>query len=80
MQSCVEEAAKQDAWFEEEIEQAKMCSTHVTIYSYHRWFVESIDEDDQAIRPFSDVIPLAVRIKWLKMLRQHKGNIFIHLM
>ena len=70
MQGFHEEAVRQDSWFEEEIEQAKMCSTHMIIYSYHRWFSHSIDEESAE---YGEVIPRSVRLRWLKILRHHKG-------
>lgn len=40
------EAAHQDAWFAEEIEQAKLGATHVLIFTHHPWFLSDIYEDD----------------------------------
>lgn len=40
------EVALQNEWFAEEIEQAKLCATHVIIFTFHPWFLSSIDEED----------------------------------
>ena len=40
------EAAHQDAWFAEEIEQAKLGATHVLIFTHHPWFLSDVNEDD----------------------------------
>lgn len=45
---CMEEAALQDSWLEEEIEQAKLCATNITLFSYHPFFYQDLDEDDMA--------------------------------
>jgi hypothetical protein len=44
--SAVEESLKQDAWFTEEIEQAKLCSTIIIVFTYHPWYLHAVDEDD----------------------------------
>jgi hypothetical protein len=36
----------QDRWFEEELEQAKLCAQQVLIFSHHPWFLNSFDEDE----------------------------------
>ena len=40
------ESYKQNEWFAEEIEQAKLCATHVLIFTHHPWFLSTIDEED----------------------------------
>lgn len=40
------EASKQDEWLAEEIEQAKLCSTHVLIFMHHPWFISNIEEEN----------------------------------
>jgi hypothetical protein len=40
------EAAAQDSWFEEEIEESKLCSCHMIIFSYHPWFIMNSQDDD----------------------------------
>jgi 3',5'-cyclic AMP phosphodiesterase CpdA len=40
------ETSLQDDWFAEEIEQAKLSSTHCLIFTHHPWFLDNIDEDD----------------------------------
>ena len=73
------EAATQDLWFEEEIEQAKMCSTHMMIFSYHPWFVGCRDEEDEGEgegggggKAHPKIVPEPIRTKWLKILRHKK--------
>jgi len=44
--SAVKESLKQDAWFTEEIEQAKLCSTIIIVFTYHPWYLHDVDEDD----------------------------------
>ena len=44
--SLVTEVTMQNEWFAEELEQAKLCATHVIIFTYHPWFLSSIDEED----------------------------------
>lgn len=39
-------AVDQDIWFREEVEQARLCSTHLIIISHHPWFISSADEED----------------------------------
>ena len=36
LQGCANEAADQDEWLVEEIEQSKLCGCHIVIFSYHR--------------------------------------------
>ena len=43
---AMDEAAKQDAWLIEEIEQAKLCATIIMVFTYHPWYVNTIDDDD----------------------------------
>ena len=64
------EAAGQDLWFEEEIEQAKMCSIHIMIFSYHPWFISHRDESTGGAQPIA--IPEPIRAKWLTILRHKK--------
>ena len=58
----------QDVWLEEEIEQAKLCSTHILLFSYHPWFLEDREEEHVA----GVTIPVTVRLKWLDALRHSK--------
>lgn len=46
-EECPEEAEEQNVWFSEEIEQAKLCSTLMVIYTYHPWFRSNIDEENE---------------------------------
>ena len=39
MTAAPEEAAVQIEWLDEEIQQAKLCSTHLMVFSYHSWRV-----------------------------------------
>ena len=63
-------AAAQNLWFEEEIEQAKMCSTHMMIFSYHPWFIKHRDEAVGEAQPM--IVPEPIRSKWLTILRHKK--------
>ncbi len=58
----------QDIWLEEEIEQAKLCSTHILLFSYHPWFLEHRDEEHVA----GVNIPVTTRLRWLDALRHSK--------
>ena len=62
------EAKDQEIWFEEEIEQAKMCSNQVLIFSHHPWTSTQSEECTSA----QSFIPETIRRKWLQQLRQHK--------
>jgi serine/threonine-protein phosphatase CPPED1 len=42
------EAAKQEAWLAEEVQQCKLCATAVIVFSYHPWFLSDINEEDAA--------------------------------
>ena len=44
-----EEAARQETWLTEEIEQSKLCSSSVVLFSYHPWFLQSMDEADAEV-------------------------------
>ena len=44
---ALEEANRQNLWLTEEIEQCKLCSNSIVIFSYHPWFLHDIDEDDE---------------------------------
>jgi 3',5'-cyclic AMP phosphodiesterase CpdA len=44
-----EEAARQETWLTEEIEQSKLCSNAVLLFSYHPWFLSDIDEPDSEV-------------------------------
>lgn len=44
-----EEAARQEIWLTEEIEQCKLCSNNIVVFSYHPWFVSDIDEPDSEV-------------------------------
>lgn len=68
-----EEAALQDLWLWEEIEQCKLCSTGVVVFSYHTWFHQSMDEEDTPDTAFTREL----RQKWLKKLRHHKVHLAI---
>ena len=39
-------AHDQDIWFREEVEQARLCATHLIVISHHPWFVTAANEDD----------------------------------
>jgi hypothetical protein len=63
------EALAQDIWFEEEIEQAKMCSTQLLIFSHHPWKPVCSCPNN----PFPpECIPAEISDKWLKQLRHEK--------
>ena len=40
-----DEVTAMDLWFEEELEQAKLCSQHVMIFTHHPWYLNDVDED-----------------------------------
>mmetsp|Transcript_2778 Transcript_2778/g.4182 ORF Transcript_2778/g.4182 Transcript_2778/m.4182 type:complete len:928 (+) Transcript_2778:61-2844(+) len=65
------QAAYQDTWLEEELEQCRMCAMHVVVFSHHRWFIDHADEDncqDVAVK----VMPKTLRDKWLPKMRHVK--------
>ncbi len=45
-QGAPEDAARQEMWLTEEVEQCKLCSNCIVVFSYHPWFVSDIDEPD----------------------------------
>lgn len=53
-QGAPEEAARQEVWLTEEIEQCKLCSNCIVVFSYHPWFVSDIDEPD--VETDSDIV------------------------
>jgi hypothetical protein len=65
-----EVAAAQDIWFEEEIEQAKLCAQQVLIFTHHPWFLHDINEDEGEKKYW--IIPKPVRERWFKKLRHAK--------
>ena len=72
-----EESDQQNQWFEEEIEQSKLCSTHLVVFCYHPWFLSHIDEEDDNNINTSSCFPKLIRLKWLKKLRHHKVRLMI---
>jgi len=74
--SLPEETLAHDLWLEEEIEQAKLCSTHLLIFSHHPWRPAVSQYPDAGYRyPFaSNIMPAEVADKWLKQLRHEKVN------
>lgn len=44
-----EEAARQEIWLTEEIEQSKLCSNNMIVFSYHPWFVSDMEEADSDV-------------------------------
>ena len=44
--SAVEESLKQDAWLTEEIEQAKLCATIIIVFTFHPWYLHTVDDED----------------------------------
>jgi hypothetical protein len=45
----------------------------VVVFSFHRWYRESIDEDDRwGVEAEAETIPRVLRRKWLQQLRHHK--------
>jgi len=73
-----EDAALQEKWLEEEVEQAKLCSAQVAIFSHHPWFVDDAAEDSATATATAPdaaslrVVPKAVRQKWLARFRHSK--------
>lgn len=65
-----EVSAAQDIWFEEEIEQAKLCAQQVLIFTHHPWFLHTIDEDEGEKKYWT--IPKTTRDRWFKKLRHAK--------
>ncbi len=63
--------AAQDIWFEEEIEQAKLCAQQVLIFTHHPWFLTDVNEGEEAGNQYW-VIPKPIREKWFKKLRHAK--------
>lgn len=45
-QGAPDEAARQELWLTEEVEQCKLCSNCIVVFSYHPWFVSDIDDPD----------------------------------
>ena len=61
----------------QEIEQAKMCSTQIMVFSHHPWFLESAEEEDILEEDESGImretiIPKHIRTRWLHVLRHTK--------
>jgi hypothetical protein len=69
-----EEALQQDTWFAEEVEQAKLCSTSIAVFTYHPWFHAQVDEADHFLEGglVRSNVPRDLRLKWLQKLRHHK--------
>lgn len=44
-----EDAARQETWLTEEIEQCKLCSNNMIVFSYHPWFVSDMEEADSEV-------------------------------
>lgn len=44
-----DEAARQEVWLTEEIEQSKLCSNAMVLFTYHPWFLTDIDEPDSEV-------------------------------
>lgn len=71
-----QEAQKQLQWFEEEIEQAKLCATSIVLFTYHPWFHEHFEEDDHVVTAEClPVIPRNIRVRLLTLARHHKVKI-----
>jgi len=66
-QNDPDHAAAQSAWFDEELEQAKLCAHHVMIFSHHAWCLSHQDEEDSEW-----VIPKTVRKKWFKLMHNRR--------
>ena len=47
VQNVPDHAALQDTWFEEELEQSKLCAMQIVVFSHHMWFREHAEEDDE---------------------------------
>jgi len=72
-ENAEDEAALQEAWLAEELEQAKLCSCHMALFAFHRWFRLHLLEDDWAAGEGSEeVVPREGRLKWLRQLQHHK--------
>ncbi len=73
-QGAPAEAAEQDLWFVEEVEQAKLCSAAIAVFAFHPWFHEHLEEADQfrSEQGGRSNFPLELRAKWLQKLRHHK--------
>lgn len=65
-----EVSAAQDIWFEEEIEQAKLCAQQVLIFTHHPWFLHDVNEDEGEKKYW--IIPKETRDRWFKKLRHAK--------
>eukprot|EP01038_Epipyxis_sp_PR26KG_P010236 gene10236-13769_t len=78
-EGAIDEANEQDAWLAEEIEQCKLCSTVMIIFTYHHWFKNNIDEEDEddLHNHNEKIIPKMIREKWLKRLRHHKVKLVV---
>lgn len=66
--ALADEVKAHDIWFEEEIEQAKLCSTHMLIFSHHPWFDTTSIDSSSSI----NCLPATVRDRWLHQLRHQK--------
>jgi hypothetical protein len=66
---ALEQAAKQDLWFAEEIEQSKLHATHIAIFAHHPWFLRAPAEADSEA---DGTFPLLLRERWLPMMRHSK--------
>lgn len=63
-----EYSAAQDTWFEEELEQAKLCSYAIVIFCHYPWFLSYADEPDDPNR----TLPRQTRHKWLRKMRDRR--------
>ena len=61
-----EEAASQDRWLEEEIEQGKLAATHVFVFSYHAWVGQG-----------PTAMPKDVQDKWIPFMRHPKIRLLL---
>mmetsp|Transcript_2332 Transcript_2332/g.6781 ORF Transcript_2332/g.6781 Transcript_2332/m.6781 type:complete len:822 (-) Transcript_2332:113-2578(-) len=57
--------AAQETWFDEEVEQGQLGGHHVCVFTFHRWFERSYDEEDS---PSHFTLPRAVRLHWMKKI------------
>jgi len=55
--------AAQEAWFDEEVEQGQLGGHHVCVFTFHQWFANSVDEEDNGD---GGVLAKHTRLQWIR--------------
>lgn len=72
-QNVTEHAMLQDIWFEEELEQCKLCAMQIVVFSHHVWFDDHAEEPDPSLGQGQDkYMSQTLRDKWLPKMRHEK--------